>query len=147
MALRGSHVRAIAEATHAFGAPYPRLRGGWRKKPELFRAFASAKKLAHRSLEFLLLELRGDARGVGQVVPGRTVRNLDSFGQVPGRAKELVASTASFSMGSPNGGSDTAVMLSETNIDPIIPTGNGGLFARDGSLWWKNSAGQIKRVA
>ena len=90
---------------------------------------------------------KGDVvRGAGAVKPGRTLRNLDSTGQVIGRAKELVASTASFAMDSSGGGNDS-LMIRESTIDPIIPTGTGGLFARDGVLYWKNTSGQVKRIA
>ena len=51
------------------GAPFPGLRERtWRGNPALFRASACAKELLHRGVEFLAIEFRGDAHGVGQVV-------------------------------------------------------------------------------
>lgn len=44
-------------------------------------------------------------------------------------------------------GTDEVLLVQESHVDPLIPTGSGGLYARNGTLYWKNSTGQVKRVA
>lgn len=74
--------------------------------------FASAKKLAHRSLEFLLLELRGDAHGVGQVVVTHPT-HIDA-----GDAQNLVGVVDPF-RGLHEGGHEGALILLPHHLDNV----------------------------